>query len=419
MKKFAVFIIALALVMGCIGGDEDTTETTKPETPPQPETTTPPPTTTSVPTTMTAPMTAAPTTTAPPTTNPPTTTPTPPSPVEGYIILTNIVPEDPFYKGVLKLREYREASIVSFDTDVQKTREELRNRNVTFAAIMVRPETIDEDFVYDVFQLAKEIEPEYTTDFAYGFITGITPEDMVQYVENVIRYEAGYTTLNSEFRAVWRTGEGAVGGGVGGWGDQITQEMVDIFHQLGFDTTRIDTDNISKSVLLSTLRQSGVLYFLLHGSSSSLLLGDEIFLATDVSTLQKTFFVFNTGCYDGCTYKVYNQGISAPATYEERAYYGEINKSLPLIFLRNNTLGYVGHMCMWGSNNWPVILMEALKTDEKLTLGEMIIEWYNVPPGTNIIMESAASDIVGMDRNRFQFATVILYGDPALHILQN
>ncbi len=67
MKKFAVFIIALALVMGCIGGDEDTTETTKPETPPQPETTTPPPTTTSVPTTTTA----APTTTASPTTSAP------------------------------------------------------------------------------------------------------------------------------------------------------------------------------------------------------------------------------------------------------------------------------------------------------------------------------------------------------------
>jgi hypothetical protein len=48
----------------------------------------------------------------------------------------------------------------------------------------------------------------------------------------------------------------------------------------------------------------------------------------------------------------------------------------------------------------------------------MLVAWYNIPPGPSIIEESPAEDLIGMDRNRFYFAAMVLYGDPALRILQ-
>jgi hypothetical protein len=350
MKKIAVLIVLLIIAVGCISEEEET-----PETSPSPPTTTLSPTTpapnTPSPTTP-SPTTQPPTTPAP--TPPPTTSPPIVSPVEGYVILTNISPDDPFYKGVLKLRDYR-----------------------------------------------------------YGFITGITPEDVLQYVENVILYESGHVKLNPEFRMIWRTGEGAVGGG----GDQMTQDAVELFYQLGFDANRIDTDQLStKQELLSEISQTGVLHFLLHGSPGTLLCS-EVIIARDIYGLQEALFIFNSACYSGCIYKAYNQGMSVPDTYADRAWYAEPSKTLPLNFLKNGTLGYFGHMCMWGDNKWSLHLMEALAANNEITIGEMIKEWYDVPSGPSIIKGASNPDTEGMDRNRFTYAAVILYGDPALHIL--
>lgn len=332
--------------------------------------------------------------------------------------MTNISPDDPFYKGVLKLRDYREASIVSFNADVRETLEELRSRDVTFVAIMVRPEIIDEDFAYDVFQLSKEVDTGYATDFTYGFITGITPEDVLQYVENVILYESGHVKLKPEFRTIWRTGGGAVGGGVGGWGDQMTQDVINLFRQLGFDADRIDADQLStKQELLSEINQIGVLHFLLHGAPGTLLCAGSVITHLDIPELQEALFIFNSACYGGCIYKVYNQGMSAPDTYADRAWYAEPSKTLPLNFLKNGTLGYFGHMCMWGDNKWSLHLMKALAANNEITIGEMIKEWYDVPSGSDIVEGASNPDTEGMDWNRFTYATVILYGDPALHIL--
>ncbi len=78
--------------------------------------------------------------------------------------------------------------------------------------------------------------------------------------------------------------------------------------------------------------------------------------------------------------------------------------------------GYVGHMCMWGSNNWPVALLETLSDNPDITLGEMMVVWYDTAKSPRIIQKSAAQDIIGMDNNRFYVAAMVLYGDPALHL---
>jgi hypothetical protein len=284
---------------------------------------------------------------------------------------------------------------------------------------MVRPEKIDEDFAFEVFQLAKEIDPGFATDFAYGFVTGISPEDVQQYVENVMAYESGRVELNREFRVVWRTGEGAVGAGIGGWGDQHTQDVVELFGQLGFDATRIDSEQLSKLELLSELTQTGVVEFLLHGQVVNIeLCAGESFLAEDIPELQEVLFVLNAGCYGGCTGKWYDQCGCVEATdYAERARYVDPSLSLSLNFLRNGTLAYFGHMCMKGDNHWPVNLAQALAANNEMTTGEMLKVWYDVPSGPNVVEGPSGTDLAGMDWNRFAYSSVILYGDPAVRIL--
>ncbi len=72
----------------------------------------------------------------PPTaTPPPTSTATPMPPPPGYVILTDIPPDDPFWAAVQRLREYRAADIVSFDSDVSEAADTLHALSAQFVAV--------------------------------------------------------------------------------------------------------------------------------------------------------------------------------------------------------------------------------------------------------------------------------------------
>ena len=357
---------------------------------------------------------------------PPSPTPTqtlaptlgPLSPVEGYIILTNTIPGDPYYEAALMLSEYRSAEIITFIESPGEALDTLRDRDVNYVAFVIPPNTMDEDLAYAVFQMAKNLDSEYDTDFAYGFITGITAEDVKQYVRNVAAYEAGLVEEVNQSRVVWRTGEGAISGGAGTIADDYTQSAVELLNEMGLGATRVDSEQFSPKELLVEISPADVLWFNLHASPIyfETQRGNGL-LGTDILELERGLFIFHTGCYAGAVYKWYNQGGAAPATYSERAQFVEPAESLALNFLRNGTLAYFGHLCMWGSGNWPVILLDTLEANRDLTVGEMMVAWYTLPAAPSIVEESAATDIIGMDSNRFSHAAIVLYGDPALHII--
>ncbi|MGD1996615.1 MAG: C25 family cysteine peptidase, partial [Anaerolineae bacterium] len=379
--------------------------------------------------TVPTPTPAPPTATATPIPAPvtPTDTPYPPlsftSPVEGYVVLTNAGPGDPYYHAALRLSEYRDGDVITFRESPSTAENALRTAEVRFVALVVLPETMDEDLAWEVYQLAKGMDAEYDTDFAYGFISGITADDVLHYVDNLAAYEGGLTELNTEFRVVWRTGEGAISGGAGSLADDDAQAAVDLFAQMGFDAARIDGDQLTKEEILAEISQSGVLYFNLHASPTYFEISrrentSEGVSAEDIPEMERALLIFHTGCFAGAVHKWYNQSASAPPSYDQRARFVDPSESLALNFLRNGTLAYVGHLCMWGPGGWPVILMEELAADPSMTLGELMVIWYNLPSGPNIIEESAASDIIGMDNNRFYNAAMVLYGDPALRIIR-
>ncbi|MBS1249270.1 MAG: hypothetical protein MAG431_00846 [Chloroflexi bacterium] len=340
------------------------------------------------------------------------------SPVEGYLILTNTAPGDPYYEAALMLSRYRDAEIITFNDSPEEALDKLRAREVSYVAFVLPPTTMDEDLAYEVFQVAKNLDAEYDTDFAYGFITGITPEDAKQYVRNVAAYEAGLAGEASQSQVVWRTGEGAISGGAGSVADEYTQTAVDLLNEMDLGAARIDSEELTLEELLVEISPSDVLLFNLHASPIyfETQRGDGL-LGTDLLELERGLFVFHTGCYAGAVHKWYNQNMASPATYDERAQYAEPADSLTLNFMRNGTLAYFGRLCMWGGGNWPVFLLESLENNHELTVGEMMAAWYNLQSAPRIIEESAATDIIGMDRNRFSYAAIVLYGDPALRII--
>jgi hypothetical protein len=365
----------------------------------------------------------SPSPTLPPTTatssSMPTATPIIVAAVPGYVILTDINEDDPYFAAVDKLRLYREAEIVRFEDDVAEAKDALRALAPNFMAVVIRPERMEEKFAFEVFQLAKDLRGGFDTDVAYGFITGATAEDTVAYIEKVITYEMEQPQLNPIARTLWRTGQGAVSDGAAGIANEVTQESVDLMDQLGFQAERIDLDPLSKDEIMAQVEDASLLFLYLHGMPNYVECGltcQDIIGPEDVAKMTEVRLVLSSSCYTGSIHTWYPQQIPAPETYEARAEQIDPAESIALAFLRHNALAYVGHMCMWGSNNWPLVLLQALVDDPDRSLGEMMVVWYDTAKGPNIIEESAATDLVGMDNNRFYVAAMVLYGDPAIHL---
>lgn len=369
-----------------------------------------------------------------PTLPPPTATPSPtptatplPSPtptivaaVPGYVILTDISEDDPYYAAVEKLQIYRAAEIIRFEDEVHRVQEALRALAPNFMAVVIRPERMEEGFAFEVFQLAKGLKGGFDTDVAYGFITGATAEEAVAYVEKVITYEQEGTQLSPVARTLWRTGKGSVSGGAEGAANEVTQDAVDLMAELGFQSERIDLDQLQKEDILEEAKETSLLFLYLHGMPNFVECGlncqGDAIMAEDTAEMSHVRMVISSSCYTGSIHTWYPQHIESPETYEARAAQIDPSESIAMGFLRHSAIAYIGHMCMWGSNTWPLTLLEALVDNPDLTLGEMMVTWYDLPSGPSIIHESAAQDIVGMDNNRFYFAAMVLYGDPALRL---
>jgi hypothetical protein len=342
------------------------------------------------------------------------------APVEGYVILTDLDPSDDYYAAVEKLAAYRQAEILIFEDDISELLPELQALTPEFMAIVTRPERIEEAFAFEVFMLAKDIQPGFETDAAYGFITGITAEDAVAYVDNLALYERGLLTQNDNFLVLWRTQAGAVSDGAEGMANDTTQNAVDLMSGLGFSSQRVDMDAITKSETLAAASEAGFLFVFAHGAPHMIECGvncqGDAIMAGDIPEFEQTRFVVSSACYGGVVHTWYNQSMSGAASYDDRVQQADPAESIALNFLRQGAIGYIGHLCMWGSNNWPLRLMEALEQNPDLTYGQMLQAYYNQVTQPQPITASAAADLIGMDNNRFYYAAMVLYGDPAAHL---
>jgi len=107
-----------------------------------------------------------------------------------YAILTNLSNSDPYFKAVELLREFRSAKIIRFDSNhLDKAIDPLKRIQPVFVAIVVKPDTLDLNFAYDILEMSFKLDEDPFTDFVYGFITGATADDTERFVTNIIRAE--------------------------------------------------------------------------------------------------------------------------------------------------------------------------------------------------------------------------------------
>lgn len=327
-----------------------------------------------------------------------------------YVILTNFSEASPYYSSVNKLKDYRNATIVQFSGDVFSVSDVLKGIQPKYVAIMVSPTDIDEGFAFKIFSLAKQMDSNFDTDFSYGFITGNSPTDIENYIDNVINYENSINEMPKVFRCFYRTGTGSVGGS-----DETSQFMIDAYSNLGVESQRINTDIIDHELVLNNITNAGIIHLFEHGTVTMV----ECLNYNEIPTFDHPVMVINNGCHGGSISKWYNQSIPSPPSnnYEDRSAIINPEFSLALNFLKKGALAYYGHMCMWGNGTWHETLTSTLSNDVTKSTGELLLTWYNKPSQPDIITDTVGSmpnDLYGIDNNRFTYSAVILYGDPAL-----
>jgi len=107
-----------------------------------------------------------------------------------YLILTDLDRRDPYYVAVNKLREHRSAQTVHFTPGkLSEALPQLESLKPRFVAIVVKPDVLDVNLIYEILEIGSGLDDDPFTDFAYGFITGANADDAVALVSNTIKAE--------------------------------------------------------------------------------------------------------------------------------------------------------------------------------------------------------------------------------------
>ncbi|HBS88938.1 MAG: hypothetical protein A2W91_05795 [Bacteroidetes bacterium GWF2_38_335] len=108
-----------------------------------------------------------------------------------YIVLTNISDVDPYYPAVEAISNYRDAEIIQFDpADLSSLLSTLQSIEPRYAAIVMKPIDIHINFIREFMMMSTNVDADPFSDFSYGFITGATAGDALDFVNNIIYAEA-------------------------------------------------------------------------------------------------------------------------------------------------------------------------------------------------------------------------------------
>ncbi|MCC6738817.1 MAG: hypothetical protein IT452_07200 [Planctomycetia bacterium] len=114
-----------------------------------------------------------------------------PDSVDRAAVLTNTGVDDPWAPVVAEAARRRGAAVVRFaGDDPAAARAELAAIAPGTVTVVVRPETLDVDFVYRLLEIASSLDADFALDFRLGFVTGVTPEAALALLANEKRVEA-------------------------------------------------------------------------------------------------------------------------------------------------------------------------------------------------------------------------------------
>lgn len=252
-----------------------------------------------------------------------------------YLVLTNLKPEDPYYKVVERIVAHRDASaVVSFSGDAFYSRQmlaALRKLQPDYAVFVTRPETLDPNFAYDAFEMSAMVDSDPFTDYLYGFVTGQSAAEALAFYERIIKAEGERAKLP---KRMLRCGPSTV--------DTCTKQQRP--GDAGFAVTSLywDSRKHDKSPFmiqhLDKLRGNGVISMFGHGCPERVVHGytPQMVRKSDLYPA----VVFNGACYTGSTHRVINDGDRRAARNSYRTI--EPGGSLCLAFLGSGVTAYFG-----------------------------------------------------------------------------
>jgi hypothetical protein len=246
-----------------------------------------------------------------------------------YVILTNLAPEDPYYVSVSILQKHRNAQIVKFNPgSVSSILDEIRTISPGFVCLVIKPESLDINLIYDIFDLSTRLDNDPFPDFAYGVITGSTADKARAFVENIIRAEKDYNSVPRKL-LLFGPSNNSTADDKSAFAWVQKWQHIRLLHKPGaFPEEK-----------LNELTNQGIIRFLGHGSPESV---DKSLSYTQLRGLDLyPAIVFAGPCFSAVANKYYkwecgDKIVSAKSVAGE--------KSLALQFIAHGVTAYLGAM---------------------------------------------------------------------------
>ncbi len=114
------------------------------------------------------------------------------SQTQNYVVLCSVSDtSNLYYKAANTLAEYRGGQVVTFNpNNVNALESVLRNLQADYVAVVLRPIELDINFVRRFLMMCTKIDDDPFSDFSYGYITGASGQDALDFVNNIINSEA-------------------------------------------------------------------------------------------------------------------------------------------------------------------------------------------------------------------------------------
>jgi hypothetical protein len=108
------------------------------------------------------------------------------------VVLSEVGEKDRRHEIVKLLRARGATAVVPFSADrLDPAFERLRRLAPEFVAVVLRPETLDVHFHFDFLERASRLDDDPFVDFAFGYLTGATPEEAVEFAKGTAPSPAG------------------------------------------------------------------------------------------------------------------------------------------------------------------------------------------------------------------------------------
>jgi len=292
---------------------------------------------------------------------------------EDYLVVDLAGAGDPYHAAAERLAELRRGKIVPGDpNNLRPLVDVLREARPSNVAVVVRPQDLDINLARSFLKLATQVDKDPFVDFAYGFITGDTPEVAVALAETGVKAEK---TRRKPELAVAAVGEKVITRSALQQQQfplrkkSIPQLWGQIAGGENFPETGRDAAFIAE--LMPRMQGKSLVLLAGHGYPREVVGGPTF---KDFAGLNfERAVMLNIACYTGVTGRWFEDDHDAGVRRERHVTDGE---SLCLAALRTGVAAYVGYACPRPAGPELFLDIAALAT-EGVSVGEARRRDYN------------------------------------------